>query len=152
LTEDHLSVIGCILDGRIPEECDREVDMSRADIRDAMIDLQEMGLVSVSEDKNGSLMGVLARDISFPTKPQTIKGHLPSSNPVRLGRPLEERLDEESFRSLVNAIYPSFDIEDFMRIQMPYYEVTYTSEVGSRKEYINAFTGLFEILDREESS
>jgi hypothetical protein len=150
LTEGHLAVIGCIIDGRVPEECDREIDMSRADIRDAMIDLSEMGLISVSEDKNGSLTGFLSREVSFPTKPQSIKGHLPSSNPVRLGRPLEERIDEESFRTLVRAVYPSFEIEDFQRIQMPYYEVTYTSEVGSRKEYINAFTGLFEVLDRED--
>jgi len=151
LDEEYLKVFGCIIGGTAPEECDRDIDMNRADIRDAMFEMSEMGLISVSEDKEGLMRGALTKDILFPVKPEDIKGHLPSSNPVRLGRPLEERLDEETHRILLNALYPSFEIEDFMRIQMPYYEVTYTSEEGSRREYINAFTGLFEKLNREDA-
>ena len=146
LDDDALKILSCLLAGEIPEDCERELGMNRAEIRDVMTDLADRGILDISEDKNGLLRGSLRKDIVYPEKPEGIRGNLPSHNPLRAGRQMEQKIDEESIGRIVSSLYPEFEIESASRVYMPYYEVTYTDEHGERKERINAFTGLFEDL------
>lgn len=149
LGEEYLKIISCIIEKKIPENCEHELDMKGEKIREAMTELSEKGIINISEDKKGYLKGSLSKEIKFPNKPENVKGQLPSSNPTRVAHLLDERMNQESFEGLIQSIYPGYNIESFHRIYMPYYEVTYASENDSRKEHINAFTGLFEDLSPE---
>lgn len=147
--ERHLGVVRCLVEGKIPEECEAELDIGGAKIREAMKELSEKGIIELSEDRKGRLRGSLSKDIRFPARPDSVKGQLPSTAPARVDRMLEKRYDQESFQALVRSIYPAYRLEAIRPVQMPYYEVTYASEGGPRKEHINAFTGLFEDLEAE---
>jgi len=147
--ERHLAVVRCLIEGKMPEECEDELGISGAKIREAMKDLSERGIIGLSEDRKGRLRGSLSKEIRFPAKPDSVKGQLPSTAPTRVDRVLERRYDQESFEALIRSIYPGYRLEAVRSVHMPYYEVTYASEGGPRKEHINAFTGLFEDLEVE---
>jgi len=149
LDEDGFKILSCLLKRRTSEDCAEELGVEEERVREGMQQLSEKGIISLSEDKKGRLSGVLSKGIAFPERPENVKGQLPSSNPTPIARRLEERADEASFRELVHALYPEYRQDSFRRVYMPYYEITYASEEGSRREYVNAFTGLFEELEAE---
>jgi hypothetical protein len=147
--ERHLGVVRCLVEGKIPEECEDELGFSGAKIREAMKELSDKGILELSEDRKGRLRGSLSKEIRFPARPDSVKGQLPSTALTRVDRVLERRYDQESFETLIRSIYPGYRLEAIRPVHMPYYEVTYASEGGPRKEHINAFTGLFEDLEAE---
>jgi len=149
LGERHLGVLRCVIHGRMPEECEAELGMGRAKIREAMTELSDKGIIELSEDRKGRLRGSLSKGIRFPPRPDSVKGQLPSTAVLRAERVLEMRYDRDGVEALVRTIYPGYRLEGVRLVHMPYYEVTYASEDGQRKEYINAFTGLFEDLHAE---
>jgi hypothetical protein len=144
LGNDYLRVLGCMIGGEFPEACEGDLGMDPSGIRQSMVDLADKEIIDITQTKDGYLRGSLSKQFSYPTRPEKIRGQLPSSDPSRLGRVLEERIDKESLRGLIRCIYPRYEIETLRRIHMPYYEINYASDGDSRKEYVNAFTGLFE--------
>lgn len=149
--ESHLGVVRCLVEGKKPEECEDELGISGAKIRQMMEELSDKGIVELSEDGKGRLRGSLSKEIKFPARPDSVKGQLPSTALTRVSRLFEKRYDHESFETLIRSIYPRYRLESVRPVNMPYYEVTYASEGGPRKEHINAFTGLFEDLEAELS-
>ncbi len=145
LGDRHLRVIACLSQGRIPEECE-DLGMKGERIREIMRELADRGIIVATEDKKGRMRGSISSEIRIPDKPESVRGDLPSHGPARLTHSLDSRIDERSLKALLKSVYPQYEVESLQQVHMPYYEITYASEKGTRKEHVNAFTGLFEDL------
>ncbi len=147
LEKRQMDVLSFVIRGYTPEDCESELDIRAKRVTEIMRELSSLDILDLERDKKGYLTGSLTKEISFPSRPESVDGELPSSAPIKAAVLLPQEMDRECVRNLANALYPEYTIEGMDLVHMPYYQITYSSEEGSRLSYINAYTGLFEDIE-----
>ncbi len=149
LEKPLLDVLSCVLRGEAPELCEDDLGLSADEISEALDKLSSKGLIELKRDKKGFLIGSLTDKVDYQQRPERVDGELPSSSYTKAETLLPERIDADSLEDFIERIYPEYQILSKNKVYMPYYRITYSSEEGSRRSYINGFTGLFENISPE---